>query len=122
LEDPSFDAEAALTGYAEQFLLCRDLRHSWAVRGYYRKEGVVVRSLVCDRCGTERTDRWRASGERDRVVYRHPEGYELRGGRVHPIDVRRETLHRVAIYDSEADMLSDLLASRRRRNRRGRAS
>lgn len=79
MEDPSFDAEAALTG-------------------------------------------WRASGERDRAVYRHPEGYELRGGRVHPIDVRRETLHRVAIYDSEADMLSDLLASRRRRNRRGRAS
>jgi hypothetical protein len=100
-----------LRGYDEVFLDCRDLRHQWAVDGYYRTpEGQVHRDLTCGRCGTERTDRWdRASGDRLPSHYRYVGGYKVDsfdGERVGPNDVRLEVLRRVKVYASEEQMLA----------------
>lgn len=116
--ETNFDAEIALTGYDERYLTCRDLRHTWQNRGYYRADGLIRRKLTCDRCGATRIDGWRDNGERVNPSYEHPEGYVLQGGHVKGIDVRREQLHRITVFDSLEDLTSHALNGRRLNRRK----
>ena len=87
----------ALTELEPDFLLCRDVRHPWRIDGYRTAErGTVERMLVCDRCGTERLDRWTLRGERVGHQYRYARGYQLRGVEGSGVGevLRREVLRR----------------------------
>lgn len=102
-------ADAALSSYDGDYLLCRDLKHPWSVVGYFRQRGEVRRLLRCPRCEMQRIDRWLPSGERVANQYQAPEGYRIPGGGVTAHDVRRETLSRVTIFENHDDMVKALL-------------
>lgn len=103
------DHEALLHGYEEVYLECRDLRHPWAVQGYFSEAGQIKRRLSCGRCGTTRTDIWDPSGGRIGGRYQYPEGYTQKGvGQIAPVEIRREVLSRVKVYASEENMVQSL--------------
>lgn len=97
----------ALHEYDDDHLKCRrgNLGHTWAAVGYFAEGGTVKRRLGCERCGTERIDTWSVKGERVRARYSYADLYLVQGG-VEALDVRREVLKRVVIYDNEATMLA----------------
>jgi hypothetical protein len=112
-------AARALRRYDDDQLLCRfgNLGHVWEILGYFRSgiAGEVRRTLVCARCGTERTDRWLSgSGERVASSYRYADGYrlDLEGERMAASDVRLEAIRRANVYANEAQMLDHLTGGR----------
>lgn len=113
------NAREALTQQKMEHLQCRDLRHPWSVVGlfYVKIHGKqeIHRRLVCSRCGTEATDRWTPGGGRINRQYKYVEGYEAKGLRIKPKDVRREVLNRVDVYESEEDMLGALFRGGRKK-------
>lgn len=102
------DAADALDGYDDVYLECRDLGHHWAVIGYYRVGAEIRRQLQCRTCPTQSTDVWRSTGERISRRYAYPDGYLIVGGGVTRADVRKETLNRVTVFESEAQMVEAL--------------
>lgn len=115
-------AAEALHDSPEEFLDCRDLRHPWQAIGvfYVQKPGKpkeVHRKLVCTRCGTEATDRWKPNGQRIARQYKYVEGYQAEGAHIRPVDVRKEVLTRVTVYATEEDMLTSLFSPSRGRKR-----
>lgn len=114
-ETEMFDPGESLRHYDETYLMCRDLRHKWEVVGYYEGGGYVHRKLACERCPTTRTDRLERNGHRRHPVYDYPDDYRI-GGRVKPVDVLIETLHRVTIYGDEQQLMQSMFGppSRRR--------
>lgn len=109
--------DEALSTYDGSFLDCRDLRHAWLRQGYWTEGGYVKRRLLCERCGTTRTDVWSFDG-RDRYAgsYDYVDGYLLTGvdGHARPTDVRHEIITRATVFADEQDMLASL--ARRRSN------
>lgn len=95
-----------LRGYEAEYLDCRNLGHVWRTVGFFQGEGIIRRRLACQRCETERTDRWSHAGERRSASYRYAEGYKLEGIAPAATQVRLELLRRATIYRSEADMLN----------------
>lgn len=89
--------------YPDHFLECRALQHRWKVLGYYHANGEVIRSVTCERCGTDRHDRWTPGGSRLGSSYDHAEGYLVHTGdtAVRGYEVRHEVLNRVTVYDSQ---------------------
>lgn len=84
---------AELKELPEQFLICRDLRHSWEVAMPFTDvtvdglDNAVERTLRCARCGTRRTDLYikkqRTSTSVRRLVrvrstYAYPKHYQMR--------------------------------------------
>jgi hypothetical protein len=118
VEKPPPPPGKALRGYDEDFLECRygNLGHVWHVVGFYRGDaGEVRRVLRCDRCETERVDRWLRSGERVRSAYTYAEGYKLvTDGRLATVDVRLEVLRRATVYANENQMLQAVTQGRRK--------
>lgn len=118
-EEKPRNASQALQQQSMEYLECRDLRHPWSVVGMFyttvhgRKE--VHRRLVCARCGTEATDRWSPKGARVNRHYKYAPGYQSKGIRIKPQDVRREVLQRVTVFGSEEEMLTGLFSGRGRR-------
>lgn len=111
------DPEYALQQYDDTFLLCRDLRHAWATQGFYKAGRDLRRRLVCERCGTERTDIWSATGEtRLGNAYRYPDGFKIGRGITWAL-VRQEVVSRVTIYENEEQMLNALFSKPRARKR-----
>lgn len=106
------EAAEALETTADQFLECRDLHHPWKVVGLFYVGAEVHRRLVCTRCDTEATDRWTGRGERIRRVYSYAEGYKVKGVRITALDVRREVLKRVKVYQDEDTMMASLFSGR----------
>lgn len=105
--------------YDDVYLTCRDLRHRWQLVGFYRSpDGLVRRLLDCERCGTQRADRWRLSGEREPSSYSYVDGYSVEEG-MDTYEVRKEVLHRATIYNSEAAMIAALTNSGTPKVRRG---
>lgn len=110
------DVDLVLAEYNETYLNCRDLMHSWRTVGFFRSAGwgsSTSRSLLCDRCGMERTDIW--DGVTVRHNYRQPEGYRVEGRTISKGEVREEQMRRSHIYDSEEAMRKALKPSMRRR-------
>ena len=113
------NAKEALHAAEMTHLECRDLRHPWSVVGLFyahtngRKE--VHRKLVCQRCGTEATDRWTPGGSRVARQYKYVPGYSVHGVKIKPQDVRREVMQRVEVYANEDDMLASLFSRRGRK-------
>ena len=111
---PRPEAASGLRGYDENYLQCRrgNLGHTWELVGYFRGAvGEVRRDLVCERCGTERRDRWlRGSGERLPSAYRYAPDYrvEADGKRVGAAEVRLEVIRRATVYANETQMLNHL--------------
>jgi hypothetical protein len=103
-----------LRQYDDEFLLCRrgNLGHVWAVVGYYRDaDGLVRRLLECERCESERRDRWdRGSGDRLTGSYKYAEGYQITGNETptSATDVRLEAMRRATVYANEDAMLAHL--------------
>lgn len=119
-EEKPRNAAEALGGQKMEFLECRDLRHPWRSLGMFyatvngRRE--VHRKLVCERCGTEATDRWSPKGMRIVRAYKYAPGYEAHVGiRIKPVDVRREVLNRLPVFGSEEEMLASLFRGGRRK-------
>jgi hypothetical protein len=102
--------------YPDRYLECRGLQHRWRVLGYYHANGEVIRSLSCERCGTDRHDRWSPGGARLGSTYDYAEGYSIHTGDrpVRAFEVRAEVLNRVTVYDS-ADALNQAILSGKRR-------
>lgn len=109
------EAAEALHVSSEEYLECRDLRHPWKVQGLFFVGTEIHRRLVCPRCKTVATDRWTPKGERIARQYQYPKGYQAKGVRIRPIDVRKEVLQRVDVYDNEDDMKASLFNGRRKR-------
>lgn len=87
-----------LAHYDDNFLTCRDLRHSWTVDGYYRGSlDGIHRWLTCTRCGTERHDHW-LYGRTNRK-YDYVDGYLL-GEKVEISDVRNVIFAKATIHES----------------------
>ena len=109
-EKPPPPPGKALRGYDETYLLCRNLGHTWEIMGYFRgAPGQVWRDLQCQRCGTERTDRWLRSGERIAGRYNYADNYKLEtDGRMVAIDVRLEVIRRATVYANEETMLAEM--------------
>jgi hypothetical protein len=108
----------ALRAYDEDYLLCRNLGHVWSVVGYYRApDGITARLLTCDRCETERTDRWTArTGERHQGRYRYAGSYQMGGfdgDRASATDVRVEVMRRATVYANEESMLASVMKGRK---------
>lgn len=114
------NASQALGQQSMAHLECRDLRHPWSVVGLFYAQGPngrkeVHRRLVCARCGTEATDKWSPKGNRIRREYKYAAGYQSKGIRIKPVDVRREVLQRVTVFGSEEEMLTGLFRGKRKR-------
>jgi hypothetical protein len=100
--------------YPDRFLDCRAIGHRWRVIGYFHANGEVNRSLMCERCKSDRRDRWSPGGTRLGSSYDHAEGYLIHGGEaVRAYDVRKEVLSRVTIYDSAEAMAEAMFKGRR---------
>lgn len=112
------NAAEALKGQTDEYLDCRDLRHPWSKIGAYYVGKQIHRTLVCTRCGTEATDVWTSTGRRLARRYKYAKGYQAKGLRIRPLDVRREVLHRVEVFASEDEMLAGLFSNQGRRRRR----
>jgi hypothetical protein len=109
----------ALSDLPDQFLGCRDLRHSWVVQdnfdeleleleGQAKPQRAVFRVLKCRECHTLRTDTYLVIDNGHRAPrlekwsasYKYPDGYQMKRGQL-PRDlavnqlVRYETLRRV---------------------------
>ncbi len=109
-------AAETLAATEEKFLECRDLRHPWTVVGNPFYVGAEIhRRLVCDRCGTTATDRWSAKGLRIARTYTYAKGYQAKGVRIRPIDVRKEVMNRVEVFADEQAMMSWMVSGGRRR-------
>jgi hypothetical protein len=108
-----------LKGYDDTYLDCRDLRHVWRSVGYWREpDGIVARLLRCQRCETERTDRWdRTSFDRHPSRYHYAKGYEIAMAdgqqRTDAHDVRAEAVRRATVYANESSMLDSLMKGRK---------
>lgn len=114
-------AAEALHEAKDEYLDCRDLRHAWKVQGVFYSGAEIHRRLVCPRCKTVATDRWTPRGERIARQYSYPKGYETKGVRIRPIDVRKEVLTRInesgGVWETEEDMKNSLFDPRSRRKR-----
>lgn len=107
------ESASALGDYDATYLMCRDLRHPWKVIEYWHTAGEVHRLLRCQRkgCGTERTDKWTARGERLQSSYTYPDGYAAAKGEggVSAEDVRKEVLSRVTVFTDHGEMVASVL-------------
>jgi hypothetical protein len=105
------DALAALRQLDDESLTCRrgsGVGHAWRVLGYWQHGTETRRTLVCQRCGSERVDRWeRTSGERHPGTYRYAEGYQL-PEQPQAWEVRIECMRRAKTYPSEEAMIAAL--------------
>ncbi len=103
--------------YPDKFLDCRTLQHDWRRIGCYHAYGEVVRVLHCHRCGTDRRDHWSPSGHRlSNATYDYPDGYSIGNGGAALPDLRRESLRRTTVYDSEAALNAVLFGGRKRKS------
>lgn len=106
------NASEALGQQTTEFLECRDLRHPWTIVGMFYVGREVHRKLVCERCGTEAVDRWTPKGNRIRRQYYYAKGYQTKGVKIRPVDVRREVLTRFTVYESEEQMMQGVFRRR----------
>lgn len=98
--------EVDLTSYNEDFLLCRDLRHSWTPMGFFRNGSRIRRQLQCSRCTTTRVDTWEPNGARISNAYQYPEDYQLQGHGQLPLQLfRQEEMERFTIYETQDAMI-----------------
>lgn len=109
------DAADALHESSDEYLECRDLRHPWTIVGLFYVGKEIHRRLVCERCETEATDRWTPHGGRIARQYRYPKGYQAKGIRIRPVDVRKEVLNRFEVFRDEDAMMSYLVSGGRRK-------
>lgn len=74
--------------YNRKFLTCKDIRHVWSVQtdytSYAENPDWFHRVLVCQRCGTVRTDYFHLDRTTNRMErgasnYRYPSGFSMRG-------------------------------------------
>lgn len=97
-------AREALAELQDVHLECRDMRHAWNKRRavYYFVGSEIHRWTFCRDCHAEKTDRWTRDGkQRLRSWYsNYPVGYLIKGVRVTGVEVRREVIGRVKIYES----------------------
>lgn len=90
------------------YLACRDLRHQWMVEDDFHvtsqakdRNVYVARSVVCERCGTVRVERYQLTRDGLELTsryYNYVEGYQLanmpRG--LKPVSLVREEIYRRA--------------------------
>lgn len=81
MRDVSDELERAAAELDDEYLLCRDIGHSWRLLNYTPLEnGMVARRLKCRSCKTVRVDRiTRNFGTVYGRTYEYPEGYQLTG-------------------------------------------
>lgn len=65
-----------------EFADCRSYLHAWRPLRVHEEGVLVVQTLICTRCGTERDQEFnrRTHKSQRRGAYRHPEGYLFKGG------------------------------------------
>ena len=83
------ELSAQLREMPDEFIRCRDIRHSWAVVESYREvtdpalgKNVFSRILMCESCGAVRRDIYRHTRQEGMVkinaYYRTPPGYAFK--------------------------------------------
>jgi hypothetical protein len=107
-----------IRSYDEGYLLCRNIGHAWKIHGYYKGagDGTTRRYLSCERCETERHDKWDTkSADRLNGSYRYSPDYRLDAD-VQPSKqhVRAEVMRRATVYANEEQMLASLKNGGRR--------
>jgi hypothetical protein len=100
--------QAQLQSYPDEYLECRQMGHQWHRVGYFESGGLVKRRITCQRCDTDRTDRWERDGLRRSPSYSYPQEYRLQGFNPPAQALRVETMRRATIYESEEAMLAAL--------------
>lgn len=118
MPEEDLDVAEALSAIQDDFLDCRDIRHSWLRQGFWSEGGQLKRRLSCSRCTTTRTDTWSFDGrERVQSHYDYPDGYLLTGmhGHAKPTDVRHEAVARATVYADEQTMMEAIVRGRGRR-------
>ena len=80
--------------------------------GFFEANGEVIRALVCERCTTDRHDRWSRNGYRYGSTYNHPDGYRIGNGGASAWEVRQEVLTRVTVYASAEAMNAAIFGAR----------
>lgn len=101
----------SIKNYDESFLMCRGEAHYWMLIGYYRTTDpkVLGRIMLCDRCDTQRKDRWeRATGYRLASSYVYPDGYQIDHSKnpADKADIRKEVMRRVDVWANEDQMMN----------------
>jgi hypothetical protein len=93
------------------YLECRDpgIRHRWERLAWFRSDhGVITRQQRCERCGTEKTEKFTSRGNKVFTGnrYTYAKGYLVKKGapRIFANDVRGELIKRAVIYDTEDSM------------------
>jgi hypothetical protein len=91
------DVEAAIENMPEAYLDCRDNRHPWERMGvqWSAQAGTYVRTRICPRCTTRRTQEIGADGEIIGTHYDYPDDYLLKIGRL--IGSARDTLRLASV-------------------------
>lgn len=103
----------------DNYLECREMRHSFNRVGYFhwndKGKRAICRVAVCHRCGTIRNTFFYASGKRMDAKYEYPDHYLLIGdGRVSNAEVVLEAMRRVGISADRDSMVVDTPSRRLR--------
>lgn len=115
------DASRWANDLPAEFLLCRDLGHTWEpFRGWHdRKAREYVQVLRCPRCRCERERHLDYSGRRISQSYTYPDAYLAPAGEGYLSAESRADLRLVSLLrmiDEDSDVPADLAEHRRRRS------
>lgn len=99
---------ANLREYDPKYLNCRDLRHAWERKGFFRTpDGTIRQVLQCLRCKAIGNDEFTRSGVRTRPRrYQYRDGYRI--GKLDPVTVRNEVVKRSHVFRSEQQMMDEV--------------
>ena len=94
-------------------LQCRDFGHHWRTRHIERHREYFERVLVCQRCSTEAIQQLSRSGVVLGRRYTYADGYLFKG--IGRLDANAKGAIRLAIFDTQADIVSDVKDKPRKR-------
>lgn len=107
---------SALRDLPEKWVICRDVRHAWAVLNDFHVVGDasdIQRELVCMRCETVRFEIYlrQRNGSLEKVSqsYAYPEGYQIPGvpRGVKPSSIVQQEQYRRAMIKAAGAAVSD---------------
>lgn len=95
----------ALAGMDGEFIVCRDINHSWRNYGskWLAEDHCYEQILKCTRCGTHRYRYLSTQGRILGAHYAYPEGYLLPPGTGHLTTEDRDQIRLIGIRETPRD-------------------
>ena len=109
----TIDVTAAAKDMDLDVLECRDFGHTWRTRHIERHRDRFERVLVCQRCATEAVQILSRTGVVLGRRYTYADGYLFKG--IGRLDANAKGAIRLAIFDTQADIVSDVKDKPRKR-------